>query len=275
MNKLTREKQVTIIRALVEGTSFRSVERMTGVHRDTIMRLMVQIGEGCERLQDRMMKNLGCAAIEVDEIWGFVACKQRNLKERHDPSRCGDTWTFVAIDADTKLVPSFITGKRDAETAQMFTDDLASRLRNRVQLSSDGLALYVDTVEQAFGADVDYAQIVKSYEAEPVGAGRYSPPRVTSVEKTAIQGSPDMDRVSTSYVERGNLSIRMTNRRMTRLTNAFSKKLENHKAMMALTFANYNLCRVHRTLRVTPAMEAGVADHVWTVAELVDAALAA
>ena len=275
MNTLTREKQVTIIRALVEGVSIRSVERMVGVHRDTIMRLMVRIGEGCERLQDRIMKNLDCTAIEVDEIWGFVGKKQRQVTDADDPSRVGDVWTFVAIAADTKLVPSFITGKRDAETAQMFTDDLASRLRNRVQISSDGLALYVDTVEQAFGADVDYAQIVKSYEAEPAGSGRYSPPRVTSVEKTSIQGNPDMDRVSTSYVERGNLSIRMCNRRMTRLTNAFSKKHENHVAAMALHFANYNLCRVHRTLRVTPAMEAGIADHVWTVAELVEEALAA
>jgi len=275
MNVLPRATQVAIIRALVEGVSIRSVERMTGVHRDTIMRLMVRVGEGCERLQDRIMRDLDCTAIEVDEIWGFVAKKERHMTETDDPARVGDQWTFVAIDADTKVIPCFKTGKRDAETAQAFTDDLASRLRNRVQISSDGLAVYIDTIERSFGADVDYAQIVKSYEAEAAGPGRYSPPRVTSVEKTKIAGSPDIDRVSTSYVERSNLTVRMSNRRMTRLTNAFSKKVENHKAAMALHFANYNLCRVHGSLRCTPAMEAGVADHVWTVEELIDAAVGA
>jgi IS1 family transposase len=272
---LSREKQVTIIRALVEGVSIRSVERMTEVHRDTIMRLMVRIGEGCERLQDTMMRDLDCVAIEVDEIWGYVAKKQRNVTDKDDRTVTGDAWTFVAIDADTKLIPSFRTGKRNGETARAFIDDLSKRLRNRVQISSDGLALYPESVEQAFGCAVDYAQIVKTYSEEPGAAGRYSPAKVTSSEKFPIMGNPDEDRISTSYVERSNLSTRMTNRRMTRLTNAFSKKIENHKAMMALTFANYNLCRVHRTLRVTPAMAANVTDHVWTVAELVDAAVAA
>ena len=274
--ELSREKQVTIIRALVEGTSIRSVERMTDVHRDTIMRLMVRIGEGCERLQDRMMRGIDSQAIEIDEIWGYVGKKQRNVDvfQGDDPSRLGDAWTFVAIDADTKLIPSFRTGKRDAATAQAFIDDLAMRLRNRIQLSSDGLKLYPATVEQAFGCAVDYAQIVKEYSEDAGVPGRYSPAKVTKVERTTVTGTPDEARISTSYVERSNLSTRMTNRRMTRLTNAFSKKIENHKAM-ALTFANYNLCRMHRTLRMTPAMAANVTDHQWTVAELVDAAVGA
>lgn len=275
--ELSREKQVTVIRALVEGCSIRSVERMTEVHRDTIMRLMVRIGEGCERLQDRIMRDLTCEAIEVDEIWGYVAKKQRNVKvgREGDPLEVGDAWTFVAIDADTKLIPSFRTGKRTAAHAQAFIADLSKRLRNRIQLSSDGLSLYPESVEQAFGCAVDYAQIIKTYDEEPSTKGRYSPARVTSVERFPIVGTPDELRISTSYVERSNLSTRMTNRRMTRLTNAFSKKLVNHKAMMALTFANYNLCRMHRTLRMTPAMAANVADHQWTVAELVDAAVGA
>jgi IS1 family transposase len=272
---LPREKQVTIIRALVEGVSIRSVERMTGVHRDTIMRLMVRIGEGCERLQSAMMRDLDTEAIEVDEIWGFVEKKQRHVTASDDPSRCGDVWTFVAIDADTKLIPAFRTGKRDLPTAVAFMTDLSERVRNRIQISSDGLRAYVDATEQAFGTAVDYCQIIKTYETEPVGAGRYSPPRVKSVERVAVAGDPSMSRASTSYVERSNLSIRMSNRRMTRLTNAFSKKIENHRAAMALHFANYNLCRVHGSLRMTPAMAAGVTTSVWTVAELVDAAVAA
>ena len=274
-NALPRDKQITIIRALVQGVSIRSIERMTDVHRDTIMRLMVRVGQACEKLQDRMMTDLTCEAIEIDEIWGYVAKKQRNVRKDDNALVVGDQWTFVAIDADTKLIPCFHTGKRDMSNAKAFVSDLASRLRNRVQLSSDALAAYPESVLEAFGDAVDYAQIVKSYEEEPAGSGRYSPPRVTSVEKRPVFGEPIEERVSTSYIERQNLSIRMSNRRMTRLTNAFSKKLENHKAAMALHFANYNLCRVHRTLRVTPAMAAGVTDHVWTIAELVDSVNAA
>lgn len=272
---LSREKKLTVLRALVEGVSIRSIERMTGVHRDTIMRLMVRIGSGGERLLDKMMTNLSTETVEIDEIWGYVGKKQRHLTEDDDSSRLGDQWTFVAIDADTKLIPSFLTGKRDLPTAQVFLDDLAGRLRNRIQLSSDGLKAYLDAVELTFGADVDYAQIIKEYGVEPAGAGRYSPPRVLDVTKIVIAGSPKEGRISTSYVERSNLTIRMSNRRMTRLTNAFSKKIENHKAAMALHFANYNLCRVHRTLRVTPAMAASVTDHVWSMDELLDAAEAA
>jgi IS1 family transposase len=267
-NVLAPSKKATIIRALVEGCSIRSIERMTDVHRDTIMRLMVRVGQACELLLDRMMVDLECTEIEVDEIWGYVGKKQRHVSEFDDASRVGDVWTFVAIDPETKLIPSFRTGKRDAATTRAFVQDLAGRLNNRVQINSDAFPLYASAIDDAFECQVDYAQVVKSYETEPAGSGRYSPPKVTEIEKTAIIGDPNLDMASTSYVERSNLTIRMSNRRMTRLTNAFSKKLENHKAAMALHFANYNLCRVHRSLRVTPAMEAGVTDHVWSIDEL-------
>jgi IS1 family transposase len=239
------------------------------------MRLMVKIGLACEALLDRIMVELPCLEIEVDEIWGYVAKKQRNVDPSlADADEIGDCWTFVALDPETKLIASFLTGKRTALNTRIFCDDLARRLRNRVQISSDAFPAYAAAIDEAFECQVDYAQVVKSYEAEDAGSGRYSPPRVSEVEKTTIIGSPDLDFASTSHVERSNLTIRMSNRRMTRLTNAFSKKLDNHKAAMALHFANYNLCRVHRSLRVTPAMAAGVTDHVWTIEELLDEAAA-
>jgi IS1 family transposase len=273
-NVLPRDKQIAVISAIVEGVSIRSIERMTGVHRDTIMRLMVKVGQACEALLDRMMTDLPCEEIEVDEIWGYVAKKQKNVTLEDNMAAVGDCWTFVALDPETKLIPCFRTGKRTAVNTRLFIEDLARRLRNRVQITSDAFPAYADAIDRAFECQVDYAQVVKSYEGEDAGSGRYSPPRVTEVEKSAIIGAPDLEMASTSHVERSNLSIRMSNRRMTRLTNAFSKKLENHKAAMALHFANYNLCRVHRSLRVTPAMAAGVTDHVWTVEELLDAAAA-
>jgi IS1 family transposase len=273
-NVLAPAKKAAVIRALVEGCSVRSVERMTGVHRDTIIRLMVQVGQACERLLDAQMFDLDCHEIEVDEIWGYVAKKQRHVTSEDNVSEVGDTWTFVAIDPETKLIPTFKTGKRDSETTREFITDLAKRLRNRVQINSDAFRLYASAIDQAFDSNVDYAQVVKSYEAEPAGSGRYSPPKVTEVEKTAVIGAPNLEAASTSYVERRNLTIRMSNRRMTRLTNAFSKKLENHKAAMAMHFAHYNLCRVHRSLRITPAMAAGVTDHVWSVEELLEKASA-
>jgi IS1 family transposase len=194
------------------------------------------------------------------------------VKDSDDPSQVGDFYTWVAIDSTTKLVPSFKVGKRDGETGQAFVDDLAGRLANRVQISSDGLNIYVDAVERSFGADVDYAQIVKFYEAEPIGPGRYSPPKVVAVEKSYIAGNPDLNITSTSYVERQNLTMRMNMRRFTRLTNAFSKKLDNLKAAVALHFAHYNFARVHKTLRVTPAMEAGITNELWSVQHLVEMA---
>lgn len=272
-NILPRQKQVAVLNALVEGMSVRSTERMLDVSRETVLSLLVRVGEGCAALHDRLMRNLSCVRVECDEIWAFVQKKQRHLQKSDDPAIVGDTWTYVAIDAESKLVPAYRVGKRDQVDAGAFIADLASRLKNRVQISTDGLALYVDAIEQAFGADVDYARVVKSYEAEPIGPGRYSPPKVSTVEKTPITGNPDMDVASTSYVERQNLTMRMGIRRMTRLTNAFSKKLRNHQAATALHFAHYNLVRRHQTLRVTPAMAAGVTSEMWSMDQLLDAAL--
>jgi IS1 family transposase len=272
MNKLNLDKQTAIISALVEGVSIRSIERMTGVHRDTIMRLMVRVGDGCQRLMDEKMQNLPCKHLQLDEIWCYVGKKQRHVKKEDDLNRVGDFYTWVAIDSATKLIPSFKVGKRDSETGQAFIDDMASRLANRVQISSDGLNVYADAIEETFGADVDYAQIVKFYEAEAVGEGRYSPSKVVKVEKSYITGNPDLGITSTSYVERQNLTMRMNMRRFTRLTNAFSKKVENLKAAVSLHFAHYNFVRVHKTLRVTPAMEAGIVNELWTVGNLVEMA---
>jgi IS1 family transposase len=272
MNKLGLDKQTAIISALVEGNSIRSVERMSGVHRDTVMRLGVRVGNACEKIMDEKMHNLACKHIQVDEIWAYVGKKQRWVKEEDDPSKVGDFYTWVAIDSDTKLIPSFKVGKRDAETAHAFIDDLYGRLANRVQLSSDGLSHYVTAVSESFGIDVDYGTIVKFYEAEPIGPGRYSPPKVVKVEKSYVIGNPSFDTISTSYVERQNLTMRMNMRRFTRLTNGFSKKVENLKAAVSLHFAHYNFVRVHKTLRCTPAMEAGVVNDLWTIRDLVEMA---
>lgn len=273
-NILPREKQNAVVSALVEGVSIRSTERMTGVHRDTITKLLVRVGAGCAVLLDERMRDLGCDRLEMDEIWSFVGKKQRNVRSTDDAERVGDAWVYVAIDADTKLVPTFLVGKRTVENTNAFVADLASRLRNRVQISTDGLRAYVNAVEEAFGRDVDYAQIVKSYEADAIGPGRYSPPKVTSTEKTPIFGEPIAELVSTAYAERQNLTMRMAMRRFTRLTNGFSKKLENHVAATALHFAHYNFARTHKTLRATPAMAAGVESTLWSIDRLVGEAFA-
>src|SRR5580704_13284455 len=270
MNRLPLSRRTQVIHCLVEGNSIRSTERMTDTHRDTIMRLMVEVGTGCAALADKQMRDLNCQRIQCDEIWSFVKVKQGHIKPGTDRTKIGDQWTFVAIDAETKLVPAYLVGKRTRENAITFMTDLSGRLSNRVQISSDALRSYVDAVEQAFGADVDYGQIVKFYDAEPIGAGRYSPPRVTGVQRTVIAGAPEQTHISTSMVERQNLTMRMSMRRFTRLTNAFSKKLENLQAAVALHFAHYNLVRLHKTLNVTPAMEAGVSKHLWSLGELVE-----
>jgi len=273
-NVLPHAKQLAVIGALVEGCSIRSTERMFGVHRDTIMRLRARVGEGCANLLDESMQDLPCARLELDELWAFVGKKQRHVSERDDSGRVGDVWTWVAIDAETKLVPSFMTGKRDAETANAFIKDLAARLRGRVQVTTDGLRAYVAPLAAAFGpGGVDYAQLHKTYEAEASGPGRYSPPKVTGTEKTPIFGFPIEELVSTSYVERQNLTMRMGIRRFTRLTNAHSKKLENHCAAVALHFAHYNFVRQHQTIRTSPAMAAGVSSTLWSMDELLAAAL--
>ena len=269
MNRLNLARRTQIISCLVEGSSIRSTERMTDTHRDTIMRLLVEVGEGCMALLDTEMHDLTCRRIEVDEIWAFVGKKQRQLTPEDDRSKVGDQWTYVAIDPETKLIPVHRVGKRDLPTATAFMCDLADRLKNRVQLSSDALAAYTDATEQAFGGEVDYGQAVKIYEAEAAGAGRYSPPHVVRSEKTAIVGNPDDDLISTSLVERQNLTMRMSMRRFTRLTNGFSKKVENHRAAVALHFAHYNFVRMHSTIRCAPAMATGVSRHLWSLEELV------
>lgn len=271
-NNLPRVKQVAVVSALVEGCSMRSVSRMHDIDRKTIARVLDRIGAGCAALLDTTMRDLPCERLELDELWAFVGKKQRHVTEA-DPEEAGDTWTWVAVDAETKLVPSFLVGKRDAETAEAFVSDLAWRMKGRVQISTDGLRAYVAPIAEQFPRGVDYAQIVKSFEGEAVGPGRYSPPKVTATEKTPILGEPTEELVSTSYVERQNLTVRMSVRRYTRLTNAFSKKLEAHVSATALHFAHYNFCRVHQSLRVTPAMEAGLTDHVWSVEELLAATL--
>jgi IS1 family transposase len=273
-NVMKREKQEQVIKCLLEGSSVRSTERLTGVHRDTIIRLMVRAGNGSKKLMDEKFRNLNFKQIQMDEIWSYVGKKQRHISEQDNTEQLGDMWTFVALDADSKLVPSFLVGKRTRENTEAFLFDLASRLDSRVQLSADQLPTYVEAVWKAFGWNANFGQIVKSYEAEPTGSGRYSPPKVISVEKTKVFGEPDMDLISTSFVERQNLTMRMNIRRFTRLTNAFSKKLENHQAAIALYFAHYNFVREHRTLKTTPAVKAGVENWRWSLNQLLDYALA-
>lgn len=273
-NVLPRDKQRAAIHCLVEGNSIRSTERLLGIHRDTIMRLGARVGTGCANLLDERMRNLACKRLEIDELWAFVSKKQRHVTEVDDAHCVGDAWTFVAIEAETKLVPSFLVGKRDAESTRVFIEDLAARLVNRVQITTDGLRTYVEPIGDAFASvGVDYATLIKTYEAEPMGPGRYSPPKVTGTEKTPIYGAPVAELVSTSFVERQNLNIRMGIRRYTRLTNAFSKKLSNHVAWTAMWLAFYDFVRVHRTLRVTPAMAAGLESKLWALDDLIDEAL--
>lgn len=270
VNRLSIERRSQIIGALVEGNSIRSTERMTETHRDTIMRLMVEVGTGCGKLMNEEMRDLPCKRIQVDEIWAYVGKKQRQVSKTDDKSRVGDHWTFVAIDPDTKLIPSYLIGKRSKSNVIAFMTDLSERLANCVQISSDALNSYVDAVEQAFGADVDYGQAVKFYEAEPIGPGRYSPPKVVRSERTATAGAPDRAHISTSMIERQNLTMRMSMRRFTRLANGLSKKVENHRAAVSLHFAHYNFVRLHKTLRTSPAMAAGISSRLWSLEELVE-----
>jgi IS1 family transposase len=268
------EKQVAIISALAEGSGIRQVERMTDVHRDTIMRLGVRVGQGCTALLDCKMRGLSCRYLQFDEIWGFIGKKERHCTVDDSPE-LGDVWTFCAIDSDTKLVPSFMVGKRDTVTANAFVQDVASRVRNRVQVSSDALRAYVEAMEQSFGANVDYAQIVKTYQQDeaPLPAERkYSAPDFVIAEKKAITGFPNLALASNSHVERLNGTTRLHMRRLTRLTYAFSKKRENFEAAVGLHFAYYNFVKRHNTLRTTPAMAAGIERDLWTVANLVETA---
>jgi IS1 family transposase len=270
MNILPIEQQIAAISALTEGVSIRATERLTGIHRDTIMRLGVRVGQGCQKIHDSLFCNLNVGVIELDEIWAYVGKKQR--KAGAHPEQ-GDQYTYTALDATSKAILSYTTGKRNSATTQRFIDDLSVRVINRPRISSDGYEPYVEAIETAFGLRVEYGQIVKHYHGEPGpdAARRYSPGVVVAVTKREVLGRPA--RISTSYVERSNLTMRMQQRRFTRLTNGFSKKLENHLAAVALYVAHYNLCRVHETVRMTPAMALGVTDHIWDIGELVNAAL--
>jgi IS1 family transposase len=269
-NVLNTDKQIAVIGALAEGSSIRSIERITGVHRDTIMRLGVKVGEGCAKMLDLSMRNLPCNRLEMDEIWGFVGKKDRNVRE--GDNAVGSVWTFCAIDAETKLVPAFKCGDRDAATAKAFVQDVANRMAYRVQISTDGLNAYVAAMESAFGGNVDYAQIIKTYGHEEVSNNRrYSAPEFVSSEKKIVVGNPDERLISTSYVERLNATTRLHMRRLTRLTLAFSKKRENFEAAVALHFAYYNFVKRHNTLRCTPAMAAGVTGSFWSVGDLLEA----
>jgi IS1 family transposase len=270
MNRLTIEDRTRVVASLVEGNSIRATVRMTGVAKNTVAKLLVDLGAVCSDYQDRVMQDLPCSRIECDEIWSFCYSKDRNVpKEKRGEFGYGDVWTWVAIDAETKLVPSFHIGSRDAEDAFALMRDLAKRLRYRVQLTTDGHKSYLAAVRGAFRDEIDYAQLVKTYGPEPAGSHRYSPQVCTSIGTKKVSGDPDPKLISTSYIERQNLTMRMSMRRFTRLTNAFSKKVENLAAAVSLHFAYYNFCRVHKTLGTTPAVAAGVADHVWTLTELV------
>ena len=269
-NVLNTDKQIAIIAALAEGSSIRSVERMTCVHRDTIMRLGVRVGQGCTALMDVKMRELPCTRLEMDEIWGFVGKKEKHVKE--GDSGVGSVWTFCAIDADTKLVPAFHVGDRDAATANAFLKDVADRMTGRVQISTDGLAAYKEAIERSFGGDADYGQIIKTYgQTELENNRRYSQPEFVGSEKKVISGRPNYDLISTSYIERLNATTRLHMRRLTRLTLAFSKKRKNFEAAVGLHFAYYNFVKRHNTLRCTPAMAAGVTPTFWSVGDLVEA----
>jgi IS1 family transposase len=270
MNKLTREKQAQVIAALVEGNSINSTVRMTGVHKTTILKLLARLGTACADYQDRTLRNLKCKRIQCDEIWQFCYAKEKNVpEEKKGQFGYGDVWTWVAIDADTKLLVCFTLGYRDARTAKILVDDLASRLAHRVQLTTDGLKAYLEAVEGAFGCEIDYAMLIKIYGASQDEV-RYSPAECIGTETKIVMGKPDAGHISTSYIERQNLTMRMTMRRFTRLTNGFSKKVENHAYAVALYTMHYNFCRIHQTLRVTPAMQAGVTNHIWTIEEMLD-----
>lgn len=270
MNRLSRAERAQVIRCLVEGNSIRSTSRMAGAARNTITGLLVELGRACAEYQDVTLRNLTSTRIECDEIWSFVYAKARNVPAEHEGEfGYGDVWTWTALDPDTKLVPTWLVGQRDGADATAFLLDLAGRLRNRVQITTDGHRPYIEAIETAFGRDVDYAMLVKVYGNDPTDR-KFSPPVVLSEDVRIISGNPDPSKISTSYVERQNLTMRMGMRRFTRLTNAFSKKVENHAAMVALHYMYYNFGRVHSSLGklTTPAMAAGVSNHVWTCDEI-------
>jgi len=268
MNVLSTEKKVAVIAALVEGNSIRSIERMTGVHRDTIMRLLLTTGENCVGILDEKMRKLPCRIMQADEIWTFVGKKEKRVTGEDNPEVVGDQYVFVAMDSETKIVPCYRVGKRNAANTWYFIQDLQERLAHRVQLTTDGFRPYLNAVEDAFGLDVDYAMLIKTYQEGNQTDKRYSPGEFVNALPIPVTGTPKPHLISTSHIERQNLTIRMQLRRFTRLTNAFSKKLENLKAACALHFAWYNFCRIHSSLRVTPAMASGISSDVWLLERL-------
>lgn len=275
MNKLNLERKAQVIKVLCEGNSIRSTARITSTAINTVVKLLRGIGAACLEYQDRVMRNLPCKKLQIDEIWSFCYAKEKNVPEdRQGQFGYGDVWTFTAIDADTKLVPSWLVGQRDAGYAKEFINDLKDRLANRVQITTDGHRMYFLAIEDVFGSDVDYAMLVKLYGPEPETEKRYGPASCIAAEKHIIRGNPDPTTISTSYIERQNLTMRMNMRRFTRLTNAFSKKLENHRYALALYFMHYNFARPHKTLAYpyprTPAMAAGISDHIWEIEEIVN-----
>jgi IS1 family transposase len=269
MNVLPIEKQAQILNALVEGCSVRSTARLVGVEHKTVLRVLLRAGERCQRLLDEKMRNIQSRFIQVDEMHGYVQVRQKNLNPtRHDEMTQGEQYVFIAIDSETKLIPSFVVGKRNAANAYWLMKDLESRLANRVQLTTDGFRPYAAAVDATFGTDIDFAMLVKVYSGDEANRERYSPSEIVEARPIPVMGSPKPQRISTSHVERQNLTVRMQLRRFTRLTNAFSKKLENMKAALAIHFAHYNFCRIHQTLRVTPAMAAGITEEIWGIGKL-------
>ena len=271
MNKLSAAKRVQIVSALVEGCSIRATTRMVGCSKNTVTKLLIDLGTACAAYQDKVMWNFPCKRIQADEIWSFCYSKAKNVPaDKMGQFGYGDVWTWTAICADTKLIPVWLVADRGAGAAWEFMQDLAPRLKYRVQLTTDGHKFYLNAVDEAFRSNIDYAQLIKIYgkdNAEP--ETRHSPPKVNGTKREALIGNPDSKHISTSYAERANLTMRMSMRRFTRLTNAFSKKVENHAHAIALHFMHYNFARIHKTLRVTPAMEAGISDHVWELEEIV------
>lgn len=269
MNQLNTHERAKIISCLVEGCSMLAAGRLTGFSRKGVCRTMTEIAKVCTAYHDKTMRNLNCKIIQVDEVWSFTYCKNGNITESmKGMDGIGDTWTWLAIDADTKLIPSWYVGDRSLASASIFLYDLKDRLANRVQMTTDGYRPYIEAVKAAFGSEIDYAMLIKMFGKQHGFEGHYSPPKCTGVRRRKIKGNPNGAHISTSFAERQNLTLRMQNRRFTRLTNAFSKKLENHTHMMAIYVMHYNFCRIHKTLRVTPAMQAGIADHVWSVEEI-------
>jgi len=271
MNRLDRTRQVQILSALVEGSSMQSTARMADVSINTVVKLLLDAGQACGQYQDETLRNLTCKRLQCDEIWSFCYAKQANVpNSKQGQFGYGDVWTWTALDADTKLVLSWFVGPRTTQAGLVFMRDLASRLANRVQLTTDGHRAYLEAVEGAFGADIDYAILNKLYGTAPEGERRYSPPSFPGVKKARITGQPDVRHLSTSYAERQNLTMRMQMRRFTRLTNGFSKKLANHVQAVNLYFMHYNFVRLHQTLRMTPAMATGVTNKLWTLENMLD-----